>query len=72
MDLRISLINRGSVALCSPVWRLHRHQEWEERKAVREGAGVGVVVGSEPPSPIYFHAERRQRDSQRVQTSRSK
>lgn len=27
MDLRISLINRGSVALCSPVWRLHRHQE---------------------------------------------
>lgn len=27
MDLRISLINRGSVALCSPVWRLHRHRE---------------------------------------------
>lgn len=24
-----------------------------------------------PPSPIYFHAEGRQRDSQRVQTSRS-
>lgn len=26
MDLGISLINRGSVALCSPVWRLHRHR----------------------------------------------